>query len=243
MLAFLKTTIYTPLYNGLIFLVDTLPWVDAGVAVVLFTLIVKFVLFPLSKKAVITQLKVKKIDPEIKKIKEEYKEDKQEQARQLLDLYKKEGINPFSGIILIFIQIPIVFSLYFMFSNGFPVVDTNILYSFVPEPGNINPIFLGFIDISEKSYILALTAGISSFFQIRYSLPKVEKKALEERTFKDDLAHSMNVQMRFGMPVIILFTAFFVGGAVALYWTTSNLFMLGQELYLRKKVRPNYNEE
>lgn len=243
-LGFLKATIYTPLYNGLVFLVDILPGVEAGIAVILFTIIIKFILFPLSRKAVVTQLKIKKIDPKIKAIREEYKEDKQEQARKLLELYKEEGINPFSGILLVFIQIPIVFSLYFIFRNsGFPVIDTSLLYSFVAIPGEISPTLLGIIDITQKSFLLAATAGISSFFQIRYSVPKIDKKSLEDRTFKDDLAHSMNVQMRYGMPAIILITAYFVGGAVALYWTTSNLFTLGQELYLRRKVKSKYETE
>lgn len=243
-LSFLKAVFYTPLYNGLVFLVDVLPGVEAGIAVVLFTIIVKFILFPLSKKAVITQLRVKKIDPQVKELREQYKDDKQQQAQKLMELYKNEGINPFSGILLVLIQIPIVFSLYFIFRNsGFPAIDTSLLYSFIPVPNEISPTLLGLINITQKSFFLALTAGVSSFLQIRYSIPKIEKKSIEDRTFKDDLAHSMNVQMRYGMPTIILITAYFVGGAVALYWTTSNLFTLGQELYLRRRVKSKYEED
>lgn len=241
MINLLHAIFYVPLYNGLVFLIDTLPGVEAGIIVILFTAIVKLALFPLSRKAVIAQLKIKKIDPQIKEIRAKIT-DKQEQARAMLDLYKQEGINPFSGVVLILIQIPIVFSLYFIFRNGFPTIDASLLYSFVGDPGVVRPLLFNSIDISQKSIILAITAGVSSFLQIRYSIPPIKQVAQGERTLKDDFARSMNMQMRYGMPVIILITGYVVGGAVALYWTTSNLFTLGQELYLRKRVKSKHNE-
>ena len=73
-LAFFKVVFYQPLYNGLIFLMDVLPFVDAGVAVILFTILVKLILFPLSKSAVSTQFKMRQIAPQIEEIKKKYKE-------------------------------------------------------------------------------------------------------------------------------------------------------------------------
>ena len=106
---------YEPLYNGLIFLIGVLPRADIGIVVVLFTCIVKLILFPLSKKSVLTQIRMKEIQPELDAIKEKHKENKQEQALKVMALYKERKINPFSGILLIFIQIPIIFALYFVF--------------------------------------------------------------------------------------------------------------------------------
>ena len=234
-----NTFFYEPLYNGFIFLFDTLPFFDAGVIVIIFTIIVKFILFPLSKKSIKAQIEIKKIQPEIEKIKKEHKKNPQEQARLTMDLYKERKINPFTSIVVIFLQIPIIFALFFIFlKSGLPSIDETILYSFIPRPEDINMIFIGLIDISSKSWVLASLAGISSFLQIRMSVPAIKKrKNKNEYNFKDELARSMNIQMRFVFPFIVLFISYSISGAVALYWTTSNLFTLGQEAFLKKKFK------
>jgi len=214
---------------------STFPWFDLGVSIVLFTIIIKLILFPLSQKSVVTQAKIKKIDPQIKEIKEKYK-DKQEQALKTMELYKKEGINPFSGFLLILIQIPIIFALYFIFlRGGFPEINTDILYSFVKIPVLIKTKFIGLIEVSEKSLILALIAGISQFFQAKLAGPKIEPKK-ENQGLGADFARSMSLQMKYVFPFIVFFIAYSISAAVALYWATSNLFMIGQELYVRKNI-------
>jgi len=233
---FFKALFYQPLYNGLIFLMFIIPVADAGLIVILFTFIVKLILFPLSKKSVVTQMQMKRVQPELDRIKKKYEKDKQEQARQTLALYKKNGINPFSSFFLILIQLPIIFALYHIFlRSGLPIIDQNLLYSFVPVPQEANMMFLGLIDISAKSYILAGLAAISSFFQIRFSIPPPKKRS-EQASFQEDLARSMSFQMRYFFPIIVFFIAYNISGVIALYWITSNLFMIGQELYMRKRL-------
>lgn len=239
--------IYKPLYNGLILLMDYIPWIDAGVAIIILTIIVKLVLFPLSKKSVTTQLRMKKVEPQLVILKEKYKDDKQEQARQTMALYKKEGISPFMGILLLFIQLPIILALYKVFlSSSFSSPNLDLLYPFVRAhvPSVININFLNLIDISGKSLILAIFAGVTSFIQIRYSLPPTPKKdpsaAPKSPSFKDDLARSMNMQMRYIFPILAFFISWSISGAIALYWITSNVFTLAQELFIRKTVRSKF---
>jgi YidC/Oxa1 family membrane protein insertase len=215
-----------------------------GVAVILFTALVKFVLFPLSKKAVQTQLGLRAIEPELNALKEKYKDNREKQASGMLALYKENGINPFSGILLMFIQLPIILALYFIFLNGgLPSVDLSLLYPFVKGvfasvPEQVNMHFLGFFDISKPHLILAVLAGLGQFVQVRFSLPKVAK--VEKPTFKDDMAQSINMQMRYILPVFIFFISLKVSGAVALYWITGNIFTIGQELYLKKTVKKDF---
>lgn len=221
---------------------DILPWIDAGVAIIILTILVKLVLFPLSKKAVTTQLKMKRVEPELTTIKEKYKDDRQEQARQTMALYKREGINPFMGILLLFIQLPVIFALYKVFlSSGLPSVNTDLLYKFVAIPASINIEFLGYFSISGKSIILALIAGITTYIQIRFSLPPAPKKnpvaGPQKASFKEDLARSMNMQMRYIFPILAFFISWSISGAIALYWITSNIFTIGQELVIRKTVK------
>ncbi len=232
---FFFTFFYQPLYNGLIFLMDLLPWADAGVAVILFTTLVKLILFPISRKSVRTQLLMKKFEPELKEIRDKYKDNKQEQAVKTMAFYKEKAINPFSGIFLLFLQIPIIFALYKIFaSSGLPVVNESILYSFVATPPALNVFFIGLIDVSMKSGILAFLAAVSTYFQIRYSLPAPKESSGNQ--FKDDFARSMRIQMQYLFPLMVLVISYNISGALALYWITSNLFTIGQEIYIRREM-------
>jgi YidC/Oxa1 family membrane protein insertase len=232
---------YNPLYNGLILLLSWLPSPDVGVAVILFTALVKFFLFPLSRKAVSTQLKLREFEPELAALKVKYKDNREKQAQKMLALYRNNGINPFSGILLVIIQIPIIFALYFIFlKGGLPSIDTSLLYSFVAAAVErisdpINMDFFGFMDIGKPQWILAVLAGITQFAQVQFSLPKMEK--VENPTFKDDMSRSINMQMRYILPIFITIIAWKLSGAVALYWITGNLFTIGQEIYLKRTMK------
>lgn len=234
-----NTVIFNPLYNGLVFLIDLMPFADVGVIIILFTIIVKLILFPLSKKAVRTQIQTKAIQPELEKIKKKYKDEKQKQAEEMLALYRENKINPFSGILLLFIQIPIIFGLYFIFlRGGLPEINMDILYSFVPIPENINVMFLGLVDVTKKSIIVSVLVALSQFLQVKYSDPlksSVDKKK-SERTFQDDLARSMGFQLKYVLPIIIGVVSYTLSVAVSLYWITNNFFTIGQEMYTRRQL-------
>lgn len=231
------TVFYQPLYNGLIALMGLLPWFDVGVIIILFTIIVKVALFPLSKKAVIAQAEMKKLEPELKKIKEKYKSDSQEQARKTMALYKENNVSPFSSLLTTLIQLPIIFALYFVFlKSGLPVVNEMLKYSFVPTPQSINMVFLGLINITNKSAVLAVLAGVSSYFQMKHSMPALPAQT-GEKSFQNDLSRSMSLQMKYIFPIIIFIVSLNISGAVALYWVASNLFTLAQEVFVLKKFK------
>ncbi|MCK4918414.1 MAG: membrane protein insertase YidC [Candidatus Pacebacteria bacterium] len=229
---------FNPIYNGLIFLMSSFSWLDMGMAVILVTILVKLLIFPLTKKSIKLQIAQKKIEPEIKKIKEEYKDKKEEQAHKIMDLYKENDLNPLSSILIMFIQIPIIFALYFVFlKGGLPDINYEILYSFIKVPENINMIFIGLIDVTQKSLFLAILAGISQYIQIQLILPKVSLKSNgQKRDFKEDLMKSMNLQMKFVMPLIIIMIAYHLPSAIALYWITSNIFMISQEIFVKRRM-------
>jgi YidC/Oxa1 family membrane protein insertase len=238
-----NTTLYEPLYNALIGLIDIIPGGDMGLAVILLTLIVKFILFPLSASSIRTQIKMKEIDGEVKNIKEEYKDNREEMGKKMLELYRKNKINPFAGIFLILIQLPIILALYFVFARaGFPDVNTDILYSFIPTPESINTSFLGFIDLaSNKNILLALLAGVSQYFQMKFVMSNVKKRKdkedKKESNPMEEVMEKMQFQMKFIMPIITFFISFTLVSVVGLYWFVSNVFAIGQELYIQKKIR------
>lgn len=234
------TILFNPLYNLLVYLIDVIPGADVGVAVMVLTIIVKLILFPISKTAVRTQMKMKVIQEPLKEIQEKYKDNREEQARKMLDLYKEHKINPLSSIVLMFIQIPVILALYWVFSKGgLPNINQDILYPFVGYPEVVNMHFLGLIDISHtKVFIIAFFAALSQFFQAKFVIPKPpERKEGEAPSFKDDLARGMSMQMRYVLPLFTFFISYFFIAVIGIYWTISNLFAIGQELYIRKSIR------
>ena len=225
--------IYVPLYNGLIFLMDFVPWVDVGISVIIFTFIVKLALFPISQKAVRTGLQMRTLEGELAVLKERYKNDREAHAKATMAFYKEKNINPFSSVFLALIQIPIILGLYFIFySGGLPEIKTELLYSFVSVP-EVDMHFLGLIDITKGSAILAILVAVSQYFQVRFSMPAMKPKVVGG-SMKDDFARTLHLQMRYFLPVMVGVIAYNISGAVSLYWITSNLFAIGQEIYVRR---------
>jgi len=219
-----STVFYLPLYNTLVLILSAVPGANVGVAIVLLTIVVRTALLPLSHKSVTSQAK-------------KHKDNKQEQARKTMELYKEHGINPFSGCLLVLIQLPIIFALYFVFFKGLPNLNAEHLYSFVHLPSAVSMMFLGLV-LSKKSLILAFLAAITQYYQIKLSIPAMAPAEPGAKpSFKDDFARSFNVQMRYMLPVIVFGISYSISAAVALYWTTSNLFSVGHELYVARKAR------
>lgn len=229
-----NTVLYEPLVNILAFLVSIVPGGDIGIAVIILTILVKIILYPISKKSIEGQARMNIIAPELNKIKESGV-SKEEQARLTFDLYKKHKANPFSGCLLVLIQIPIIFALYYVFLKGLHF-DTSIFYSFIKIPAEITTNFLGLIDIAEKSWVLAVLAGISQFFQAFY-MPKPVNQTAKTGSFQDSLNKSLQMQMKYIFPFIVVFIAHNISGAVALYWVTNNIFTIFQQIYVNKHVK------
>lgn len=228
---------FQPLYNALVWITDVLPGGDIGLAVIILTIIVRLILFPLQHKMTRTQRKLKELEGEIKAIKEKHQKDPQAQAKAMMLLYKEHGISPFSGFLLLIIQLPILWALYWVFHDGV-TVEPELLYSFVVAPAVTNSLFLGLVDLSARSLVLSLIAGAAQYLQVSFampSLPKADPKAAP--SFKDDLARSMSMQMKFIFPVMIALVSWSVPSVVALYWITSSLFSVGHELIVRRQAR------
>lgn len=231
-----NTAFFEPLLNGLVFLINILPFHDVGLAIIILTIIVRLIIFPLNHRAIITQQKIKQLEPALKDIKEKHKKDNQEQAKKTMELYRQHGVNPFSGFVTLLIQIPIIFALYKVFIAGVQF-DPAHIYSFVQIPQFFNLNFLGLFDLTEKSYVLGFVTAATQFIQMRLAIPPIKKlDAGAKGSFKDDLARNMNIQMRYVMPVLIFFIVSRLSSGIAVYWTTMNAFAIIHEFIVRKKA-------
>lgn len=237
MITLYNELLYKPLFNALIFIYNVLPVADMGLAIVALTVLIRLLLYPLSKKAVASQMALKEIQPQILEIQSKYKDNKQEQAKAMMALYQEKKINPFSGCLPILIQFPILIALYQVFLGGFDPANFKELYSFISKPAFINPLFLGLINLSQPNLIFAVLAGISQFFQTRMVIPAKPAVAGDKGGF----SQMMNQQMLYFMPIFTVFIATRLPAALALYWLVTNVFSIGQQYLFSKHVKKQTN--
>ncbi len=226
--SFFYAILYQPLFNSLVFLYNYVPGRDFGLAIIILTLIIRFILYPLSVKAVNSQRALQKLQPQIQELQKKYKDDREKQARETLALYKKEKINPFSGLFLALIQLPILIALYQVFWNGLKPSELSALYSFISNPGQINALFLHIIDLSKPNFILAILAGLTQYFQTKMLAP-ISKPQNDVRGKQADISQAMQKQMVYFMPVFTVIILIGLPSALGLYWTISGLFSIIQQ--------------
>lgn len=230
--------LYRPLFNALVFLYDYLPGRDFGVAIIVLTLVIRFLLYPTSIKAVKSQKAIQQLQPKIQEIQKKYKDDKEKRAKEVLELYKTEKINPFSGLFLALIQLPILIALYSVFWKGLRPEELSRLYEFVASPGQINALFLGIIDLSKPNLTFAILAGIMQYFQTKMLSP--QNKAMGPEGYpgqkpKGDFSQVMQKQMLYFFPVLTVLILLSLPSALGLYWTISGLFSIIQQYFILRK--------
>lgn len=228
-----------PVYNVLVFFIDSIRGGDVGLAIIATVIVVKVILYPLSLKAVKTQKLQRELEPVMKELKAKYKDKREELAKATMAAYKEAGMNPFASILVLLVQLPFLIALYLAVSKGggvpLPGINFDLLYSFIPHPSTVSMNFIGLFNISEKSVILAGLAGITQFIATWFAMPALPpKNPSEKETFKDDFARNMQLQMKFVMPIMITFIAYTFSAAIALYFVVSNLVTITQEFFIRK---------
>ena len=125
-------------------------------------------------KSIKSQRAMQSLQPKMNEIKNKHKDNKEEQTKALMAFYKENKISPFSSCLPMLIQLPIIFALYRVFRDGLNESSYEHLYSFVSVPEELNPFFIGLVNMSEANIILAVLAGIFQFVQAKMLMPKVK---------------------------------------------------------------------
>jgi len=242
--------IYRPLFNLLVFLYDIIPGNDIGIAIVLLTIIVRLALYKVNGKSIKSQRELQEIQPEIKEIQQKYKDNKEKQAQELMAVYQKHKINPFSGCLPLLIQFPIIIALYRVFLDGFRDESLSLLYSFVPNPGHLDSIsFGGLVDLSSPYLLFALLASVLQYFQTKSLMDVAKKKQMENQSSDEkkveaektpeekmqDFSQSLTKNMMYMMPVITFLFAQRLPSGLALYWSVTTLFAIVQQYFIIRK--------
>ena len=197
--------LYRPLLNLLVFLYNIFG--DFGIAIIIVTVIVRLILYPIAKKSLEHQKALKKIQPKMKELQEKHKDDKEKLTAEMMALYKEHNFNPASGCLPMIVQFIILIALYRVFIAGINL-DANQLYSFIAHPAKLDTSFFGLFDLGSKSMnvnfgelfkgsfakgleilnwggvVLALLAGAAQFMQTKMMVAVQAKRKVEE-TKKD----------------------------------------------------------
>lgn len=222
--------LYRPLYNALVFLYQYITLEDLGLAIILLTILIRFLLYPLFYKSIKNQAVLQKIQPEIQKIQHTHKENREKQAQELMALYREHKVSPFSGFLMILVQLPVLIALYRLFLQGFASETFQNLYSFMSEPEHINKSLLGIVDLGSQNMIIVGLAVVAQYFQGKLGLPKLEK-GKEPTT-----AAKIGRQMVFIGPIMTFVILRAMPSAIGLYWIVTSVFSIVQQIIINKKV-------
>lgn len=221
---------YQPLFNALVFLYQTAAFRDLGVAIVLLTIVIRLLLFPVFEKSIRHQMVMQEIQPKIKKLQEDHKGDYEKQSRAIMAVYRDHKINPFSGFFLLLIQLPILIALYRIFLDVSHSDVLNNLYSNISSPGELNPWFFGLINLTKPNIVIVGLAALAQYFQGRLALAKSPEAQATQ-------AAKIGRKMVWIAPLITLAVLWNLPAAVGLYWLTTSAFSAIQQEAVNRKLR------
>jgi YidC/Oxa1 family membrane protein insertase len=228
--------LYEPIFNGFVALYNLIP--DVGVVILIVTLIIRGVMYPLTKKSISSQKSMQDLQPKMEDLKKKHKDNQQLLAQETMKLYKEHKVNPIGSCLPILLQLPIFLALFYVLQNGLANESFDLLYSFVAHPGSINPIGFGIVNLAEPNVFLAILAALAQYWQAKTMQSKRPPKVAGEGGKDESMSAMMNKQMLYFMPFITLVIGMTFPGGLALYWMLSTLSMAIQQEYIFRKKKP-----
>jgi len=217
------------------------PFGGYGLAIILFTLLMRLVLMPLDIKSRKANYKIQEIQPELSELQKKYKNDPEKLNKKTMELYQKHQINPFGGCLPMLLQMPLFIALF----AALRTISDNPAIASVPAPflwiKNIWHPDSPLINMAGEKislfgpnfnglFILAILAGVTSYFQISLSQPKNSKSNQQMSSF--------NVIM----PLMSVWLCVQYTASFAIYWVTSNLFQIAQQFIIKRHFAPEVKE-
>jgi len=220
---------YQPIFNVLVAL-TTLVGGNIGWSIILITIAVRLVLYPLTNHSLVAQQSMKKLQPQIDALKKKHGENKEAFSKELMGLYKEHKVNPFSSCGMVLVQLPILWALYRAFRVGLSnhVIPTELLYSFVHSPAKLYTGFLG-INLAAPSAVIAVVAGFMQFLQAR-SLPRTPPAQPVDGSTDEKMTATMNKQMMYVFPILTVVIGLRIPAGLSLYWAVSTFLLLVQQV-------------
>jgi YidC/Oxa1 family membrane protein insertase len=244
-IGYLFNLIFTfPILNGLLLLYRLFG--DFGLSIIVLTIIIKLILFPLTLQQLKSMKATQALQPQMAEIKKKYAKDQQAQAMATQALYKEYGVNPVAGCLPLLIQLPVLYGLFNAFNNVLRYTGkesplehiNNLVYPFLPHFTHLPNLYLNWFTFvspnwhfllsqPDPTHILPIIAGLATFVQLRMSQPKTNNTAAAN----DPTQQSMKT-MQYVMPLVTVFFGWTFPAGLALYWTVSSIFQAVQQYFV-----------
>ncbi len=233
MTEFFTTILYQPIFNAFVALYNLIP--DVGVVILIITVLIKLILYPLNAKSIKSQKALTELQPKLEEIKKKHAGNQQLIAQETMKLYKENQVNPFASCLPLLIQLPILIALYYVLQRGLTSNNFELLYPFVKNPEMIKTMSLGFVELGKASIILAVLAGVAQWWQAKMMMRKQPPKEAGVGAKDEGMMAMMNKQMLYFMPVLTIFIGAQLPAGLTLYWFLSTLLTALQQLLVFKK--------
>lgn len=236
-----QVVLIQPIVNVLMGIYAILPGHDFGVSVILLTILIRAILWPLASKQLHSQRKLQSLQPEIARVKKEAAGDKQKENTLMMELYKEKEINPFGACLPLLLQLPILFAMFYVFQKTThfdqlvpllygPIKNLPYMQQLIANPSMFDPSLFGLVSMAQPNHVLAVIAGITQYIQVRMVTPKVKPEP------GDSQAQSQRI-MNYMFPVVTVVFAWNLVAALPLYWATTNAVSIFQQwLIMRRDV-------
>jgi len=254
-----------PIFNILIFIYGLVPGQDFGVALIIFTILVRLLMWPLIKKQLHQTKVMRQIQPELVKIKAKAKGNRQLEATLSMELYKERGVSPFSSIGTLLLQLPIFIALFavvnlitgdhnniakftYDFLEGVPGIQSAVT-------GHLNDTLFGMIDLTKHAFagsetywplvVMAVIAAVLQYFQSKMLLPQPKEKRKLRDMLKEqadgkqvdqsEMSAQMTSKMIWLFPILTFWVSTYLSGALVLYLLTTNAVAIFQQYLILHK--------
>ncbi|MGH4119133.1 membrane protein insertase YidC [Clostridium sp.] len=185
--------------------------VSFGLTIIVFTILIRVLLLPLSIKSTKSTAKMGAIGPEVKKVQAKYKSDPQKSQQEVMKLYKENGVNPMGGCLPMIIQMPVLFAMFYVFRN----LDMN----------GAGFLWMKDLTLKDPKMILPVLSMVTTYFSSKVMQPKV---------VGDDSKSKQTSTMNVVMAIFMGFMSLNFPGALVLYWVLNNILQILQTLWINK---------
>ena len=216
---------------------ESIGYPSYGLAIVLMTIIIKIVLFPLTKKQIESTRAMMKIQPKMDEIRKKYKNDPTRLNQELAKLYKENNMNPLAGCLPLLIQMPILFGMYYSIRGLKDHHEVLGSFLWVPEISKSTNEIIEGLSFTDPQYLLAfvlpLVSAFTTYIQAKQTMPKKNPNDKQQ----DGVMGMMQGQMMtYFMPLIIGVWSLSFPSALVIYWITMNIMQIAQQAYVNKQM-------
>ncbi|MDD4287426.1 MAG: YidC/Oxa1 family membrane protein insertase [Candidatus Peribacteraceae bacterium] len=235
-----RAFITKPFLNFLIFIASILPGHSLGVAIIILTLVVKFLLFIPTQHSLEGQKKMQKAQPLLDELRRKYKDDPKRMQEETMKIWKEHGINPFQSCLPLLIQMPVLIGVFYTVRDGSVLaLSQHLIYPFYQHlDWTFGTTFLGLNLLESHAFLFAPLLVILQFIQMKLTFAAAKKKRAQSNKPAPEADKSQQLQqqmMLYGLPLMIGVFAFQFPAAVSLYWGVSTLFAIGQQIWVNRE--------